>query len=135
MGKFDAIKPEFQVDSLKFDHNVSILSQSVLVRMLKPCVKLLEASQCVKLASHSFKMRPIELTAVSLHKIAVHIFQLQLNLQILVATRGLDVDAVVEPDVYIQSRRKWATRCMLQLSPDQQAGSREVSRPGNAFLP
>lgn len=59
-------------------------------------MKLLGSFQCVKPTSHSFKLRLIELTAVSLHQIAVHLFQLQLNLHNPLTTRGLGVDAVVE---------------------------------------
>lgn len=81
-------------------------------------MKLLEAFRSAKPASHNFKLRLLELTAVSIHQIAVYLFQLEVNLHDQASTRGLDVNAVVElqpePDDFFNNVDPCRTHFALQ---------------------
>lgn len=58
-------------------------------------------------------MRLLELTAVALHQIAVHLFQLNANLHNPATTQGFDINSVVtwqpEPDEFLVNVEPWPT--------------------------
>lgn len=87
IDRLNSIKGDFQIGSLNFNSS------------------LLEAFQSAKEASRNFNLRLLELTAVALHQIAVHLFQLKANLHDRATTQGLDVDSVVtwkpEPEEFL----------------------------------
>lgn len=95
MDRIKTIKASFRVESLKFTPN------------------LLDAFQSAKPPSQAFNLRLIEMTAVSIHQIAVYLFQLGETCHDPATTHGADIAAVTqwepEPHEFLVRVEPWPT--------------------------